>query len=232
MRLNWNQIARMIDLSAVRAQDDEQTVNELVKCARKYKVCLVTTLPTYTPLAKSLLRGAPDIGVAGNVGFPDGGHTTTIKVAETRELVIMGVTELDVVINLGHMMSGRYRLVLDDLRAVVEAADGLPLKAIIECHYLSEKQIRKACDICIKAGAAFIKTGTGWAPTGATLENVSLIKSHVGDRIAIKAAGGVRGLDTIVEMYRRGATRFGISLFHAAHILHQYDSLPGGYIEF
>ena len=231
MRLTGQELARMIDLSAVRANDDEETIRELVRIGLKYQVCLVTTLPAYTALARQLLGSASSVGLSGNVGFPDGGHTTSIKVQETRELLKAGVTELDMVISLGQLLSGHTRAVVDDIRAVVEAANGLPLKAIIECHYLNDDQIRLASELCVEAGAAFVKTGTGWAPTGATLENVRLIKSQVGERARIKASGGVRSLETILEMYRSGATRFGIGLRHAVAILEQCQSLPPDGIE-
>lgn len=231
MHLTGPEIAHMIDLSAVRANDDEQTIRQLAEIGVKYRVCLVTTLPLYTPLARELLGDTSTVGLSGNVGFPDGGHTTSIKVQETRELIKMGVTEIDMVISLGHLLSGRRREVVDDLRAVVQAAEGLPVKAIIECHYLNEDQIRLASELCVEAGAAFVKTGTGWAPTGATLENVRLIKSIVGDRARIKASGGVRSLETILEMYRSGASRFGIGLRHAVTILEQCRSLPANGIQ-
>ncbi len=210
----------------MRINDDEQTIRELVEIGLKYEVCVVTTLPVYTPLAKELLGDTREVGLSGNVGFPDGGHTTAIKVQETRELIKMGVTEIDMVISLGQLLSGRTREVVDDLRAVVEAAEGRPVKAIIECHYLNEDQIRLASELCVEGGAAFVKTGTGWAPTGATVENVRLIKSTVGDRAKIKASGGVRSLETIIEMYGAGATRFGIGLRHAVSILEQCQVLP------
>lgn len=231
MRLTGDQIARMVDLSAVHANDDESTIRELAQTAQKYRVCVVTTLPVYTPLVMQLLGDTRTIGVSGNVGFPDGGHTTSIKVREARELIEAGATELDMVISLGQLISGNTQAVLEDLRAVVKAADGRPVKAIIECHYLNEVQMRTACDLCVEAGAAFVKTGTGWAPTGATLENIRIIKSQVGDRARIKASGGVRDVDTIVEMYRRGATRFGIGLRSAVSILEQCRSLPAEGIE-
>jgi len=130
----------------------------------------------------------------------------------------MGCDELDMVINLGLLRSGQYQRVLDDIRGVVEVANGVPVKVILECHYLTDAEIRKGCELCIQAGAAFVKTGTGWAPTGATLENVALIKACVGDAIGIKASGGIRGLETLTEMYRRGARRFGIGLRSAPRI--------------
>jgi len=229
MNLTGNEIARMVDLSAVKAEDSEQTIENLVSNARKYHCHLVTTLPSQTPLAWQLLRDEPEIGVGGNIGFPSGGQTTGIKVAETRELIEMGCTELDMAINIGKLVSGCYDEVLQDIQGVVDAAEGTLLKVILECHYLSEDQIRKACDLSIGAGADFVKTGTGWAPSGATLENVRLIKSHVGDAIAIKASGGIRTLDTLLEMYRLGARRFGIGLGWAVKILDQAMAAPEGF---
>ncbi len=226
MRLTGPEIARMLDLSAVRINDDEPTIRQLVEIGLKYQVCVVTTLPVYTALARELLGKADTVGLSGNVGFPDGGHTTSTKVQETRELLKAGVTEIDMVIGLGHLLSGRKQAVVDDLHAVVQAAEGLPVKAIIECHYLNEDQIRLASQLCVEGGAAYVKTGTGWAPTGATVENVRIIKSAVGDRARIKASGGVRSLESIIEMHRAGATRFGIGLRHAVTILEQCRAIP------
>jgi deoxyribose-phosphate aldolase len=212
----------MIDLSAVRANDDEHMIEELVRCALEYRVCLVTTLPVYTALARRLLAEAKDIGISGNVGFPDGGHTTPAG----RETL----AGADGVPN--STWSSAWELVSGTgvpcwtIWGGGRAGQGLPVKAIIECHYLTEAQIREASDLCIEAGAAFVKTGTGWAPTGATLENVALIKQHVEDRIQIKASGGVRSLETVLEMYRRGATRFGIGLRHATEILEACRAIP------
>src|SRR5574340_692077 len=179
MRLTGSQIARMVDLSAVQAVDNEDTIRELVRVGLEYQVCLVKTLPVFTAQARELLGESSVVGLSGNVGFPDGGHT----------------------------------------------------KAIIECHYLTDDQIRLASELCVQGGAAFVKTGTGWAPTGATVENVRLIKSVVGARAHIKASGGIRSLEAIIDMYRNGATRFGIGLKHAVRILEQCRSLPVDGIE-
>lgn len=232
MRLTNAEIAGMIDLSAVRANDGENTIRELIACAQQYKCHLVTTLPGMTLLAKELLINSPEIGVAGNVGFPSGGQTTTIKVAEAKELIKMGCNELDMVLSIGKLISGKYREVLNDICAVVEAGNGVPIKVIMECHYLSPDEILKACDLCIEAGADYVKTGTGWAPTGATLENITLIKSYVGNAIGIKASGGIRELATLIKMYRLGANRFGIGLRSAINILTQSKSLPNGCVDF
>jgi deoxyribose-phosphate aldolase len=219
MDLTLDQVARMIDLSAVRPDTTEADVRAMVELAKKYRCLCVTTLPSYTPLVKELLVEEPTIRVSGNVAFPSGGATLAIKVAEARELLRMGCDELDMVINIGLLRSGRYELVVDDIRGVVDVADQAPVKVILECHYLLDDEIRKGCELCIEAGAAFVKTGTGWAPTGATLENILLIKSCVGDAIGIKAAGGIRSLQTLKEMYCLGARRFGIGFGSAQSIL-------------
>ena len=211
MDLPISNIAQKIDVSAVRTDSSDERVIEAVDCARKYGCYLVTVLPSQNRLLKELLQGRQTPKAGGNVGFPSGGQTTSIKVLETKELVRLGVDEIDMVINVGALISQHIPLVGDDIRAVVEAAEGKPVKVILECHYLTEDQIRTGCDLAIQAGAAFVKTGTGWAPTGATLENVALIKRHVGSAIQIKASGGVRGIETIQAMYSLGASRFGIS---------------------
>jgi deoxyribose-phosphate aldolase len=221
MQLTIQHLASMIDLTAVRAEDDEAEVRALADAAKKYRPICVCALPGHTPLLHDLLAHEPDIHIVGAVGFPSGGNTTATKVAEAQQLLRMGCSELDMVINIGLLRSGRHQRVLNDIRGVVDVADDAPVKVILECHYLSPDQIRAGCDLCIQAGASFVKTSTGWAPTGATLENVALIKSCVGDAIAIKAAGGIRDLDTVLEMYRLGARRFGIGLNSAIKIFEE-----------
>ena len=227
--MEWTvrEIARMIDLSAVRADSGEMEVRALADMAKEYQCICASTLPSFTPMLKELLADESQIHVGGNVGFPSGGATRGMKIVEARELVQMGCDELDMVINIGMLRSGRYQTVLDDIKGVVKVADGAPVKVILECHYLSDDEIHRACELCVEAGASFVKTGTGWTPTGATLENITLIKSCVGDAIAIKASGGIRGLETIKEMYRRGARRFGIGLKPAPVIFEQCLSQSG-----
>lgn len=219
------EVAQLIDISAVRADSTDDKVKEVVKKAKKNQCYLVTILPAQTLLAKTLLEGSDSPKLGGNVGFPSGGQTTSIKVMETKELIEMGVDEIDMVINIAAHLSGRFDDVYNDIQAVVNAAQGRPVKVIMECSYLNEVQILKACDLCIKAGAAFVKTGTGWTTSGATLENVSLIKKHVGDRIKIKASGGVRSIEMLLEMYKRGASRFGISQNSATRIIENASGL-------
>ena len=218
MRFTVHEIAQMVDLTAVRPDSDAAEVRALAEAARQYQCLCVCTLPSLTPLLRKLLADQSHIRLVGAVGFPSGAHTTAVKVAEVRELLGMGCAELDMVINVGLLRSGQYQRVLDDMRSVVEVAGGAPVKVILECHYLSEAEIRTGCELCIQAGAAFVKTSTGWAPTGATPENVALIKACVGDAMAIKAAGGIRSLDMLIELYRLGARRFGIGVSSAHQI--------------
>ena len=230
--LSSSDVCKMFELSVVRTDCTNEKINALAAESKKLQVAVATTLPSHTEMLVKLINGEKNVGISGNVGFPSGGATTATKIFETKELIKAGSTEIDMVMNVGMFLSGNYTLVEEDIKRVVETADGIPVKVILECHYLKNDQIRKACEICLKAKADYIKTGTGWAPAGATLENIRLIKSCVGDDAKIKAAGGVRGLDTLIEMYRRGASRFGIGLGRQDVIIDQINALPEGKIKF
>jgi len=219
--LNLQQIAQMVDLSAVQAENDKNYIRKLIATATNINCIALFTLPSWIPFARDLLGEDSPIFLGGAVGFPSGGNTTSIKVAETCELINLGCSEIDVVINIGKLISGFYQETFQDIRAVVEAAGNVPVKVILECHYLSEKDILEGCDIVIKSGAAWIKTGTGWPATGATVENVKLIRDHVGDQVKLKAAGGIRDLDTLLMFYDLGVRRFGIGLNSALTIIEE-----------
>lgn len=221
-------LARMIDISAVRAQHGEKEIRELVARAKEHRFIAVHVLPCWVGFLKGLLEGEDDILVGAPVGFPGGAHTTRTKVFEAQQLVADGVREMDMMLNVGMLRSGRLDYVEADIRAVVEAAGSVPVKVILEVHHLDADQIRSACTLAIKAGAAFIKTSTGWAPTGATLETVELITSFVGGAIKVKAAGSVRDLETVRKMLKMGVSRFGINLEASVEILRQCAALEGG----
>ena len=231
MQLSAEELARLIDLSSVRADVELAEVDELALQASKHNCIIAYVLPCYLARLKELLVDAPQVGPAAPVGFPSGGHTIESKVAETRELVAAGSVELDMVTNVGMLLSGRYDYVEDEIRRVRDAADGTPLKVILECHFLSNDQIRRGSETCVRAGADWVKTGTGWTPTGATVENIALIKSVVGDDAGVKASGGVRSLDDIAQVYRLGARRFGIGLKTGVKLLEECAALPGGVLE-
>ena len=228
MKLTVQQLARMLDLSAVRTEVDLAEVRRLAEVSRQYHCVCVFVLPCYTAELRTLLAGSPDVGLGGVVGFPSGAHSTAIKVAEAREQLMASAVELDMVINVGMLRSGRDQYVVDDIRAVVEAAGAVPVKVILEAHYLNDDEIIRGSQLAVRARAAFVKTGTGWAPTGATLHNVRLIKSAVGDAARVKAAGGVRDLKTVVEMIRLGVSRFGVGLGSGTKILDECAALAGG----
>jgi len=228
VKLDAGQLARMMDLSAVRADVDLDEVRKLAEACKRYGCICAFVMPCYMAELKELLADTPEIGLGGVVGFPSGAQRTDLKIAEVNGHRALGASELDMVINIGMLRSGRDRYVEDDIRGVVEAAQGIPVKVILETHYLTDEEVVRGSQIAVRAGAAFIKTGTGWAPTGATLHNVELIKSAVGDAAQIKAAGGVRDLQTVVEMIRLGATRFGVGLNSGTAILEECTASPEG----
>ena len=219
MLLTAGDIARMIDLSCVRTTSSNADIAEMVAAARTYGFGQVSVLHSFIPYTKRLLSDAPHIRVVGNVSFPSGADATSVKVFQAEEMVAAGCAEIDMVINIGKLRSGELREVEQDVRAVVEAAGALPVKVIIEIMYLIPAEVEQACNICLRTGAAFVKTGTGWADRGTILEDVRLVKSIVGERIQIKASGGIRDLDGLLALYRLGARRFGINLKSGIEIL-------------
>jgi deoxyribose-phosphate aldolase len=231
MKLTARDVARLTDISAVRTPHGEAEIREMVESARRYSFFAVHVLPCWVPFLRSLLASCPEVLAGAPVGFPAGAHRTDIKTAEARALVADGVQEMDMMLNVGKLRSGDRRYVLEDIRAVVEAASPVPVKVIIEAPLLDDDQIRLACDLCIQGGAAFVKTSTGWLPGGSTLPMVRLITSHVGGAIQVKAAGGIRDVRTVLEMRRLGVARFGINLHTAVQIVTEVAALPGGALE-
>jgi deoxyribose-phosphate aldolase len=231
VNLTARDIARLIDISAVRTPHGAQEIRGLVANAKQHDFVAVHVLPCWVPFLRGLLADRPDILIGAPVGFPGGAHRTEIKVAEAKFLVQDGVHEMDMMLNVGKLRSSETCYCEDDIRAVVRAAGSVPVKVILEVHYLSRDQLRTACDLCIKAGAAYVKTATGWAPSGATLEVVELITTHVGSAIKVKAAGNIRDLDTLVKMHRMGVSRFGINLESSMAIVRSVAALPGGVVE-
>ncbi len=228
MRLDAGHLGRMLDVSAVRTDVELEEVRQLAETCRQLGCICAFVMPCYMAALKELLAGTPEVKLGGVIGFPSGAVTTATKREEVRQQRELGASELDCVINVGMLRSGCDAYVEDDLGGVVEAAGGIPVKVILEAHYLTDEEIRRGSRIAVGAGAAFVKTGTGWAPTGATLHNVRLIKSVVGDAAGVKAAGGVRDLQTIVDMIRLGVNRFGIGLKSCRAVFDELAALPAG----
>jgi deoxyribose-phosphate aldolase len=202
----------MIDLSCVRTTSSKADIEEMVEATKKYGFGQVSVLQCFIPYTKQLLQASPGVRLVGNVSFPSGSDSTSLKILQAKEMIASGCDEIDMVMNIGKLRSGELADVEADVRAVIETVHPIPVKVIIEIMYLTLEETTQACDICLRSGAAFIKTGTGWANRGTTLEDVKLIKSLVGDRIQIKASGGIRELKTILYMYHAGVSRFGLNL--------------------
>jgi deoxyribose-phosphate aldolase len=231
MKLTARDVAQLIDISAVQASHGASEIRDLVATAKEYHFVAVHVLPCWVTFLKELLADSQEILIGAPVGFPGGAHLTEIKVAEAKLLIRDGVHEMDMMLNVGKLRSGEYRYCEEDIRAVVQAAGSMPVKVILEVHYLNQEQLKKACEACINAGAAFVKTATGWAPSGATLDVVEFITSFVGSAIKVKAAGSIRNLDTLVKMLRMGVARFGINLNSSMEIVRSVAALPGGAVE-
>jgi deoxyribose-phosphate aldolase len=207
--ITYEQLAKTIDHSLLRPELTEADVIAGCELADHYHVASVCVKPCHVRLACAQLAHS-DVKVGTVVGFPHGGHTTFVKVAEARDAIANGAEELDMVLNIGELRSGNAEYVREDIQAVVQAAgERVPVKVIFENAYLTDEQKKSACRLAEEAGADFVKTSTGFAPGGATLEDVQLMRSNVSPHIQVKAAGGVRTLDAALAMIEAGVTRMG-----------------------
>jgi len=207
--LTFEELAKTIDHSLLKAELTEQDVIEGCRLAKQYHAASVCVRPCDVPLAVSQLKGS-DVKVGTVVGFPHGNSATTTKAFEARRAVADGAQELDMVINIGALRSGRYDYVADDIRAVVEAvAEGIVVKVILENCYLTDEEKVKACQLAEAAGADYVKTSTGFAASGATVEDIRLMRASVGPHVGVKAAHGVRTLEAALQVIEAGATRIG-----------------------
>ncbi len=218
MNLSKEQLARMIDISAVKADSSVEEVESIVKAAKTYHFICVFTLPSLAQYAKECLAGEIGVDLGGVVGFPSGGSTTTVKSFEAEELLRIGCNELDMVINIGKLRSGLYKEVAEDIRRIVDIAGDIPVKAILEVSLLKDSEIKDGAKIIRDSGAQFVKTGTGWLGS-TSFDHIKLIKEAVGESIKLKVAGGVRNLDVLIKMYEIGVTRFGIGHLSAINIM-------------
>ena len=164
------------------------------------------------PLVASLLRGS-DVKVCTVIGFPHGTHRTAIKVAEAKQALADGCTELDMVINIGKLLGGDEDYVRDEIRQIVQVAHeaGALVKVILETCYLTDAQKVTACHLSEEAGADFVKTSTGYGTKGCTIQDLQLMRRSVSERVQVKGSGGIRDLDTVLSARAVGATRCGVS---------------------
>lgn len=219
--INFEQLAKVIDHSLLRPELTAEEVIAGCEVARRYHTATVCVKPCHVKLAKKILDGS-DVVVSTVIGFPHGSSTTASKVFEANEAIDNGALELDMVLNIGELRGGNNDYVRDDIQAVCQAAHarGAKVKVILENAYLSDEQKVTACKLCEEAGADWVKTSTGFAPTGATLEDLRLMRASVGPAVQVKAAGGVRTLDMLLAVVDAGCTRSGATA--TASILEEF----------
>ena len=204
-------IAKYIDHTALKATTTKQDIEKLCEEAREYGFASVCVNAYYVPLAKKLLAGS-DVKVCTVIGFPLGATTKEAKANEAVKAVADGANEVDMVMNASAMKSGDLKYVESDIKLVVDSVpEETCVKVILETCYLTLDEVKKASELAMKAGANFVKTSTGFGTDGATIENVKAMKEVVGGNLEVKASGGVKTIETAIQMIDAGATRIGTS---------------------
>ena len=210
--LTGEQLAGMIDHTFLKPFGTAENIEKLCAEARKYEFAMVAINPAEVETCVKLLEGSP-VRVGAAIGFPLGQTTTECKAFETRDAIEKGATEIDTVINVRALQKGRLDIVkkeIEDMVTICRPA-GVICKVILETCYLSDAEKETVCQIAKEAGVDFVKTSTGFGIAGATVEDVALMRRVVGPEIGVKAAGGIRDLDTALAMIKAGATRIGTS---------------------
>ncbi|MEK0315190.1 deoxyribose-phosphate aldolase [Cohnella sp. 56] len=204
-------LASYIDHTALKPETTRDDIVRLCEEARQHRFATVCVNPYWVGPAAELLSGS-GVGITTVIGFPLGATSTFAKTAEARDAIASGATEIDMVLNVGALKSGLYDEVERDVARVAEACAGRAvLKVILETGLLSDEEKVKACELCVAAGADFVKTSTGFGPGGATAADIALMRRTVGPALGVKASGGVRDAQTAREMIAAGATRIGAS---------------------
>lgn len=203
-------LAQLIDHTLVRPDATTTDVDAACEEAKKYGFHCVVVSGCHVAQARELLSGTL-IKVCAVVGFPHGTSTTTVKIVEAMEAMRNGASELDIVINVGMLKSGRFGYVEIDLKNVIAMTPQKVHKVIIETGSLTQDEISRACAIAVRSGAEFVKTSTGYGPRGASVDDVRLMRRAIGPHCRIKAAGGIRDLAAVLALVEAGAERIGTS---------------------
>ncbi|QDT36631.1 deoxyribose-phosphate aldolase [Stratiformator vulcanicus] len=208
----YSDVAKMIDHSLLNPTMTVQQLEEGCRLAVAYDVASVCILPYMMKRCTELLAGS-NVMPSTTIGFPHGGHTTDIKRAEAERAVEDGCQELDMVVNISQVLSGKWDYVERDIKAVIDIAHAAErkVKVIFENCYLNDEQKVKLCQICTGLNADWVKTSTGYGTGGATMEDLKLMVENSGDGVQVKAAGGVRDIDKLLEVRALGVTRCGAS---------------------
>jgi deoxyribose-phosphate aldolase len=212
MSQSWNkeQLAACIDHTLLKAEATPDQIKILCREAEHYRFASVCINPVFVQAAARHLKGSP-VKICTVIGFPLGANTSVGKAFETRYAVEQGAQEIDMVIHIGSLKAGDHDFVVEDIRSVVNAAGNAAVKVIIEACYLNESEKKSACELALTAGAQFVKTSTGFGFGGATLEDIRLIRRVVGDKLRIKASGGIHLYSQAIAMLEAGADRIGTS---------------------
>lgn len=222
-----NNIANMIDHTILKAVATNEDVKKLCNEAKEYNFFSVCINPANIEFAKKELEGS-SVKVCTVIGFPLGANTSEVKAFETKDAIKKGADEVDMVINIGALKDKDYDYVLNDIKAVVDAANKEALvKVIIETCYLTDDEKKIACELSVKAGADFVKTSTGFGTGGSTPEDIKLMREVVGPNIGVKASGGVRNQEDAKAVIKAGCSRIGASASVA--ITKGEDSKTSGY---
>ncbi|WFD11664.1 deoxyribose-phosphate aldolase [Tepidibacter hydrothermalis] len=205
------ELAKYIDHTVLKAQTTEDAVKKVCEEAKEYGFFSVCINPSYIEFAKEQLKGS-DVKVCTVIGFPLGANTSEVKAFETIDAIKKGADEVDMVINIGALKDKKYDYVQNDIKAVVDAADGKALvKVIIETCYLTDEEKKIVCELAKKAGTDYVKTSTGFGTGGSTPEDIKLMRETVGENIGVKASGGVRSTSDAEAVINAGASRIGAS---------------------
>jgi deoxyribose-phosphate aldolase len=212
MDYTYKDITKMIDHSLLNPTLTASDLDQGIQLALAYDCASVCILPYYLKRCAEQLNGST-VKASTTIGFPHGGHTTAVKLAEARQALADGGEELDMVVNISRVLSSDWSYVRDDIRAVIDTAHeaGKKVKVIFENCYLNNPQKIRLCEICGELGADWVKTSTGYGTGGATLEDLQLMRKHSPPRVQVKAAGGVRDLDMLLRVREIGVTRVGAS---------------------
>lgn len=205
--MNYN---KMIDHTVLKADTPLETIKRICDEAMEYGFASVCINPCHVAYCADYLKDS-DVNVCTVIGFPLGANTSAVKAFETKDAIANGADEIDMVMNIGALKDKNYDLVRNDVKAVVEAANGTLVKVILETCLLTEDEIKKACELCVEAKADYVKTSTGFSTRGATIEDVQIMKAAVQGKAKVKAAGGVRTHEDMVKIVEAGADRIGTS---------------------
>jgi deoxyribose-phosphate aldolase len=212
MNYTYQDVAKMIDHSLLNPTLTTADLEQGIQLALAYDVASVCILPYFLKRCAEKLRPST-VKASTTIGFPHGGHTTAVKLAEARQALADGGEELDMVVNISKVLSGDWTYVRDDIRAVIDTAHeaGKKVKVIFENCYLADPQKIHLCEICGELDADWVKTSTGYGTGGATIEDLQLMRKHSPPRVQVKAAGGIRDLDALLRVREIGVTRVGAS---------------------